>query len=175
MKRIAWLLLLTPSLVVAQNPADTGSAARRQRREAWVSQALGLTTDQAAKLDATRARFAPQRRALMERRRAILQGLRGQLQPGIAANADSVRKLLDARDQNRGAFAQLQRDEEKEVAGYLSPVQRARLDLLRERFVGMRLRREGRGGRGGRGGRRGPRGWGGGRRSQHRDSSEREP
>lgn len=167
MKRIAWLLLLTPSLVAAQNPPDTGSAARRQRREAWVSQALGLTTDQTAKLDATRARFAPQRRAALERRRAILQGLRGQLQPGIAANADSVRKLLDARDQNRGALAQLQRDAEKEMAGYLSPVQRARLDLLRERFGGrMRLRRGGRGG---------PRGWGGGRRSQHRDPSEREP
>jgi hypothetical protein len=146
MKRIAWLLLLTPSLVAAQNPPDSGSAVRRQRREAWVSQALGLTTDQAAKLEATRARFAPQRRTIMERARAIRAGLRGQLQPGIAANTDSVRKLLDARDQNRGAFVQLQRDEEKEIAGYLSPVQRARLDLLRERFAGMRSR-HGRGGR----------------------------
>jgi len=153
MKRIAWLLLVVPSLLAGQNPADTGSAGRggRQRREAWVREALGLTTDQAAKLDATRARFAPQRRAVMERRRAIMRGLRGQLQPGIAANADSVRKLLDARDQNRGSFVQLQRDEEKEMTGYLSPVQRARLDLLRERFAGMR-------GRGA--GRRGPRGWG---------------
>lgn len=156
MKRIAWLLLLTPSLVAAQNPPDSGSAARRQRREALVSQALGITTDQATKLEATRARFAPQRRTIMERARAIRAGLRGQLQPGIAANADSVRKLLDARDQNRGAFVQLQRDEEKEIAGYLSPVQRARLDLLRERFTGMRSP-GGRGrGRGrGHGGRRG--------------------
>ena len=64
MKRIAWLLLLAPSLVAAQNPPDSGSAARRQRREAWVGQALGLTTDQAAKLEATRARFAPQRGAI---------------------------------------------------------------------------------------------------------------
>jgi hypothetical protein len=157
MNRIAWLLLLTPSLLAGQNPADTGSGGRH-RREAWVREALGLTTDQAAKLDATRARFAPQRRAVMERRRAIVRGLRGQLQPGIAANADSVRKLLDARDQNRGALAQLQRDEEKEIAGYLSPVQRARLDLLRERFAGMRSRR---------GGMRGPRGWGVGTRHRH--------
>jgi len=65
-----------------------------------------------------------------------------------------------ARDQNRGAFAQLQRDEEKEIAGYLSPVQRARLDLLRERFAGMRSRR-------GPGGRRGRGGWGS-RESWHR-------
>jgi Spy/CpxP family protein refolding chaperone len=151
MNRIVALLLLTPSLLVAQNPSDTGNSDGRQRREAWVRGALSLTTDQAAKLEATRARFAPQRRAVMERRRAIVQGLRGQLQPGIAANADSVRKLLDARDQNRSALAQLQRDEEKEMAGYLSPVQRARLDLLRERFAGMRSRR-GRGGRSGRGG-----------------------
>ncbi len=140
MNRIAWLLLLMPSLVAAQNPPDTGSAARRQRREAWVSQALGLTADQTVKLEATRARFAPQRRAIMERARAIRAGLRGQLQPGIAANGDSVRKLLDAREQNRGAFFELQRDEEKEIAGYLSLVQRARLDLLRERFAGTRSR-----------------------------------
>ena len=157
MKRIAWLLLLTPSLLAGQNPADTGSGGR-QRREAWVREALGLTTDQAAKLDATRARFAPQRRAVMDRRRAIVQGLRGQLQPGIAANADSVRKLLEARDQNRSALVQLQRDEEKEIAGYLTPVQRARLDLLRERFAGMRARR---------GGSRGSRGWGVGTRHRH--------
>ncbi len=148
MNRIVALLLLTPSLLVAQNPSDTGG---RQRREAWVRGALDLATDEAAKLEATRARFAPRRRAVMERRRAIVQGLRGQLQPGIAANADSVRKLLDARDQNRSALAQLQRDEEKEMAGYLSPVQRARLALLRERFAGIRSRR-GRGGGSGRGG-----------------------
>ena len=134
MKRIAWLLVLAPSLLAAQTPSDTGGAARdgRQRREAWVGRALGLSADQAAKLEATRARFAPQRRALMARRRAIFEGFRGQLQ----------------------------RDEEKEIAGYLSPVQRARLDLLRERFAGMRSRR-------GPGGRRGRGGWGS-RESWHR-------
>jgi len=160
MNRIVWLLLLAPSLLAAQNPPDSGGGRGRQRREAWVREALGLTNDQATKLEATRARFAPQRRAIMERQRAIRRGLRGQLRPGIAANADSVRKLLDARDQNRGALAQLQRDEEKEIAGYLSPVQRARLDLMRERFAGMRSRRG--------------RGWGRGRRGWRGDGSGRD-
>ena len=69
----------------------------------------------------------------------------GQLQPGIAANADSVRRLMDARDQNRAALAQLERDEEKEMAAYLTPVQRARYQFLRqrlqERIVEMRRQR----------------------------------
>ena len=77
MKRIAWLLLLAPSLLAAQNPSDTGSATRHaegpQRRDAWIRKELGLTEDQAAKLDATEMRFAGQRRDLMKRQRAIFE------------------------------------------------------------------------------------------------------
>ena len=62
------------------------------------------------------------------------EALRGQLQPGVAANADSVRRLMDARDQNRAALAQIERDEDKEIAGYLSPVQRARYQIMRQRL-----------------------------------------
>ncbi len=52
---------------------------------------------------------------------------------------------MDVRDQNRAALAQLERDEEKEMAGYLTPVQRARYQFLRqrlqERIVEMRRQR----------------------------------
>jgi hypothetical protein len=84
----------------------------------------------------------------MVRQRAVLQGLRGQLQPGVAADADSVRRLLDAREQNRDAAMQLDRDEDKEMTAYLSPVQRARYQLMRqrlqERIAEMRRQRRGR-------------------------------
>ena len=102
--------------------------------EAHIKQDLGLTDDQAAKLHATHERFEPQRRKIMERGRAIHEALRGQLQPGVAANADSVTKLLDARQQNRAALMQLGREADKELAGYLTPVQRARLEMKRERI-----------------------------------------
>jgi Spy/CpxP family protein refolding chaperone len=153
MKRIGWLLLLAvgPALA-AQNPPDTSRGGRWGRgaeggaqaeqlrqevRERWrvrVRKELNLTDDQAAKLHASEDRFFERRRDIMQRQRAVFEGLRGQLQPGVAANSDSVRKLMDARDQNRGAMLQLDRDEDKETAGYLSPVQRARYQLMRQRL-----------------------------------------
>ena len=71
---------------------------------------------------------------MAQRQRAVQDAIRGQLQPGVAANADSLRRLMDARDQNRTALAQLDREEDKEMAGYLSPVQRARYQVMRQRL-----------------------------------------
>ena len=143
MRHILLVLLcaLTRPLT-AQNPPDTGEAAQAQQlreriRERWhqvVRTQLGLTPDQATKLQATEDRFAAQRRDIAQRQRGVQEALRGQLQPGVAANADSVRRLMDARDQNRAALAQIERDEDKEVTGYLSPVQRARYQIMRQRL-----------------------------------------
>ena len=95
---------------------------------------LGLTPDLATKLQATEDRFAAQRRDIAQRQRGVQEALRGQLQPGVAANADSVRRLMDAHDQNRATLAQIDRDEDQEIAGYLSPVQRARYQIMRQRL-----------------------------------------
>ena len=157
MKPIAWLLLfVTASAVAAQTPADTGRAARwrqhreefRHRRVARLREKLGLTDKQVTKLQATEQRFGEQRHAILERQRGLAEALRGQLRPGVAANADSLRKLLDAREQNDGALAQVRRDESREMATYLSPLQRARLELMRQRVAGRFGRMGMRGGRG---------------------------
>jgi Spy/CpxP family protein refolding chaperone len=155
--RIAFLLLLVASHgLAAQEPIDSGGGAqaaqlRQQIRQRWneqVRRQLNLTDDQAVRLQATEDRFFQQRREVQRRQRAVLQALRSQLQPGVEADADSVRRLLDARDQNRGALAQLERDEDKETTAYLSPVQRARYQLMRqrlqERIAEMRRQRRGR-------------------------------
>jgi Spy/CpxP family protein refolding chaperone len=158
MTRITLLLLLIAAPALAaqgKNPADTGRGAEmqhrreqfRKRHEARVKKDLGLTDDQAAKLHATEQRFFQQRHDLMERGRAIREGLHGQLQPGVAANADSVRKLLDARQQTRATLAQVDRDQDKEMAAYLTPVQRARYELMHERMM-IRGRMHGPGGPG---------------------------
>lgn len=143
MRRIVWLLLImvTPALA-SQQPADTGDGPPAQRlrhliRERWnvqVRRQLDLTDDQAAQLRATEERFFQQRREIQQRQRAVIQGLEAQLQPGVAADPDSVRKLMEARVQNRAAIAQLERDEDDEMARYLSPVQRARYQLMRQRL-----------------------------------------
>lgn len=144
MNGVAWALLLVAAPALAaqhRSPGDTARRAEmRQRLEARVKKDLGLTDDQAAKLRATKDRFQTQRRDVMQRQRAIHEALRGQLQPGVAANADSVRKLLDAGLQGRSALLQLDRDQDKELATYLTPVQRARIEMrvLHSRHRGMR-------------------------------------
>jgi Spy/CpxP family protein refolding chaperone len=143
MRRIVWLLLfLVGPALAAQQPADTDGGLpaqrlRQQIRQRWnvqVRRQLDLTDDQAAHLRATEERFFEQRREIQQRQRAVLQGLRAQLQPGVAADPDSVLKLMDARAQNRAAIAQLDRDEDNEMARYLSPIQRARYQLMRQRL-----------------------------------------
>jgi hypothetical protein len=158
-KRFFWMLLLltTGPALAAQGRPDTSDAAEaqelRQRiRQRWqerVRQDLNLSSDQVAKLQDTEGRFTLRRREIAERQRAINAALREQLQPGVAANSDSVRKLMGARDQNRQALAELERDESKEIGGYLNPVQHARYqmmrDQMRQRIDQIRDRRQGSG------------------------------
>jgi Spy/CpxP family protein refolding chaperone len=138
MKRWGLLLLLAAApALAAQTPADTGRTAHRAvARAERMRELLGLTDDQAVKLKATAQRFREQRQAIMKQQRELSGALRAQIRPGIAANSDSVRKLLDAREQGITALGQLRRDENRELAGYLSPVQRAQLQLARERWRG---------------------------------------
>jgi Spy/CpxP family protein refolding chaperone len=147
MKAIAVMLLLgaVPALnAQGKPPMDTSWVAMMQRMEAHAKKELGMTDDQAAKFHATHERFGPQLRDLMKKGRGIHEALRGQLQPGVAANTDSVKKLLDAWYQNRAAHLQLERDFDKDVAAYLTPVQRARLTMMHEHMM-MRGRMRGHG------------------------------
>ncbi len=170
MKRFLFVMVLAllPPALEAQTPSDTSGDAeaaqlRQQIRERWnarVRQDLNLADDQAAKLQGTEQKFTQQRVGLAQRQRTVNEALRGQLQPGVAANSDSVRKLMEARDRNRAALAEIDRNENREVSGYLTPVQQARYQMMREqlrrRIQEIREQRRARGGRGG-GGIMGPR------------------
>src|SRR6266849_2058460 len=87
---------------------------------------LGLSPDQAVRFDSAQSHAWGQRRQLMIERRRINQALQGQMQPGMAANADSVSKLLDARRRVTQSLFQVDDQEDHELAGFLNPVQRAR-------------------------------------------------
>jgi len=143
MRTVLLLLLALAPAAAAQNPDAQGEAPpqvemlRGQIRERWharVRQELNLTDEQAAKLQATEDRYLERRRTVMVRQRAVLMGLRAQLQPGAAANPDSVRTLMDARDENRAALLDIERAESHEMAGYLSAVQLARYQVMRQRL-----------------------------------------
>jgi Spy/CpxP family protein refolding chaperone len=151
MRRLLILALVLGPSLAAQQPADTGKPSGpllqefRRRWHQHVQEELGLSPDQAAKLEATEDRFAAQRRPIAQNQRQIQMALHDQLRPGMAADADSVTHLMAARDQNRAALLQLEQAEDQEMAAYLTPVQRARYQMMRqalqERISEMRRRR----------------------------------
>jgi hypothetical protein len=109
-----------------------------------VQQRLGLTGDQSARLRATEERFRVRRRAILRQQLALRFALDGQMRPGQAADADSVRRLMDGIQANRGELFRLEQDQDREMAGYLTPVQRAQYQMLRERLLArlQEVRRE---------------------------------
>ena len=145
MNRFAWILLLafTPALA-AQVPdsnatpsADQAEAGRlraqiRQRWNEHVRSTLGLTDDQAAKLQATEQRFEEQRQPIRARQREINAALNAELAAGTP-NQDRVMQLVNERADNQLKLQQVNRSEGREMQGYLTPVQHAR--YLEERRI----------------------------------------
>jgi hypothetical protein len=106
-----------------------------QRFAAQMREQLQLTGEQETKVRGIMSGFAERRRALEGEERAMRQALNGQLRPGIAANADSVGKLVDGISAARVSYAKLIQDEMRELATVLDPVQRGQLFLMRDRLL----------------------------------------
>jgi Spy/CpxP family protein refolding chaperone len=145
MRNLIWVLglFLVPALAAQQDSAvlpDSGERERLQqeierRFGAVVQQQLGLSNDQADRLRATEERFRTRRRTIVRQQLLLRFGLQDQMRPGQAANPDSVRRLMDAMQANRGDLLRLDQDQDREMSGYLTPVQRARYQMLRERLL----------------------------------------
>jgi hypothetical protein len=170
-------VLLAPGTLAAQRDSarqggDSAEAARlraevERRFTSRVTDELHLTADQATKLQASQEKFSARRRTIMTQQRDRRQALENQMEPGIAANSDSVNKLLAGVRSGRAELLRVEQDQDEEMSKYLTPVQRARYEQIRERFMDRvsEMRRQRRG-RDGYGYQRGPRpgGGGGGRR-----------
>ncbi len=102
---------------------------RRARQE------MALNDDQAQRLGRALEASGTRRADLDEADRVARQALMAQLRPGIAANADSVARLVDAITANRVAHAETFRSEMRELNEILSPVQRGQFLLLRDRML----------------------------------------
>lgn len=148
MRKLIWVLgLAVAPALAAQDSAGPPDSVQRERLQEEidrrfgqvVQQRLGLTGDQNAKLRATEERFRARRRTILQRQLALRFALDGQMRPGQAADADSVRRLMDGIQGNRVELLQLEQDQDREMAGYLTPVQRAQYQMLRERLL-ARLR-----------------------------------
>jgi len=175
MKSLVWVVMLATTLpLVAQEPADTAAAPpngaeaerlRTQIRQRWnehVRSTLGLSDDQTTKLQATEQRFEGRRQPIRARQREINQTLNAELASGTP-NQDRVKQLVNERQDNQLKLQQVNRDEAREMQGYLTPVQHARYQEERRRFQervaeGVRHRREAQRQMPGRGRGRGPHG-----------------
>jgi hypothetical protein len=95
---------------------------------------LDLTDEQAVKLKAVAMEHAGRRRELRHRERDLRMALDAQLRPGAEADQDSVARLTRDLLDLRMRYAESWREEMGKLS-FLSPVQRARLLVMRERLL----------------------------------------
>lgn len=137
-----------PSAVLAQGgpPPPTDGRSRRvndprraelqkrfeQRVEAMVRQRLQLTDDQAARLREVASRTEEARRALRRDEILARKSMRDELLAGDNANESRVTELLEQMPRLERRRIDLLEQEQRELARFLSPVQRARYFALQD-------------------------------------------
>lgn len=110
---------------------------QQQIEERWgsmVQNQLNLNDQQMDRLRAA-TRANQDRHRDLNRREEDLHRLVGeQLQPGVAANQDSLGRMLDGLLQARVSHVQSDQQFNRDLAQFLTPVQRARLFIMTRRF-----------------------------------------
>jgi Spy/CpxP family protein refolding chaperone len=136
----ALLVALAAGPALAQGQEDTPRRApvlreRIERRFAeQVKTELGLTDEQAARLKTVATEHGGERRTLRRRERELRAALDVQIGDSARANPDSVERLTRELVDLRVQYAESWRREMAELT-FLTPVQRARLMVLRERLL----------------------------------------
>ena len=145
--RTLWVVALAVTFLAVAEPARAQEPTpgrprleelRRRVRERFaqrIQQELNLTPDQMQRLRTTVGTYAGRRRDLEARQQDLREALGGQLRPGVAASPDSVARLTDELMDVRVRYAESFRAEQRELAQYLDPVQRAKITLLRDRLT----------------------------------------
>ncbi|HEV7837465.1 MAG TPA: hypothetical protein VGO75_05290 [Gemmatimonadaceae bacterium] len=126
----------------------------RERTAKLVQQRLGLNDVQLAKLEQSNARYAPQLRQLAAQERDIRSQLRNEMMAGNSANQQHVSDLLDAAFRMQRQRLGIMEAEQKDLAGFLTPIQRARYIALQSQFGKRAQELSGEGGRQKQGGQR---------------------
>lgn len=139
---LAATLMLLPAVAPAQGGGGGGRPNAERLREmveerfaAQMQTELGLTDEQSGRVRRILVASAERRRGMEREERAAQGALRDQLRPGVAAQTDSLVKLLDKLTTIRVSFAQAAKDEMRELGTVLTPVQQAQFLLLRDRMM----------------------------------------
>jgi len=122
----------------------------RNRIGNQLKQGLNLSDDQFAKLQATNKRFEERRHLLVEQERDVRMGMRDLMIAGDTTNQAKVSATLDKMLQVQRQRFELVEQEQKELSGYLSPMQRAHFLGMQEQMSRrvQALRAQAGGGRG---------------------------
>jgi Spy/CpxP family protein refolding chaperone len=99
----------------------------RERTGEIVQRRLQLTDAQMKQLQLVNRQFEQQRGLLITREREIRRDLRAEILSGEKANQQKVSQLLDQTMQLERERLDLMQSEQRELAKFLSPVQRAKL------------------------------------------------
>jgi periplasmic protein CpxP/Spy len=146
---VAALLIAGALTAGAQQPGPQSDARRnaleRRLREGMgkiVRERLELTDDQWVKMRASNQKFEESRRTLVQQERDVRMGLRDEMLAGAKANQQRVSDLLERWQRVQRQRMELMESEQKELATFLTPVQRAKFvvlqDQLRRRVEEMR-------------------------------------
>jgi len=130
---VGLMVAMTPP-AMGQQPRDSLQGRVMMRFLQNYRQSAELDDDQVAQLrEALRQSFEG-RAEVRQRERRLLVALDGQLKPGVAANRDSLTRLLDGLVEVQQQQVELARQEQARFAEFLSPVQRAILTMHFRRF-----------------------------------------
>ena len=137
-----WLVAGAQARPAASAPAQGSakSTPRRQqleqqlRRRLWraTKDRVGLTDAQMTRLGQTSQKFDGRRRTLNQAERAQRATLRTQILAGDKADQNAVAAALDQLHQLQRQRLDLQADEQKELATFMTPLQRAKYAALQE-------------------------------------------
>jgi hypothetical protein len=127
---------LATSAMAQQRDAPFRARMRQNIEERFIDRLrteLQLTDTQERHLRDISRVHAARRVELEERQVAIRDALQSQLRPGVAADKDSVQRLLSAMMEARIGYLESFRDELTALTPVLDPVQRAQFFFLRDR------------------------------------------
>jgi hypothetical protein len=122
--------------VMARAPQDRAQLEQqiRNRIATQLKNQLKLSEDQFTKLQATNKRFEEKRRLLVEQERDARMSMRDLILAGDTTNQAKVSGALDKMMQIQRQRFELVEQEQKELAGYLTPMQRARYLGMQEQM-----------------------------------------
>lgn len=113
--------------------AVPGAPSRVERMAALVRERLDLSEAQGARLRDVTGRFAAERERLLREERTARRALRAELARGEDADARAVERGIEALLTLQERRVELVRGEQRELARFLTPVQRAEFLALQER------------------------------------------